>query len=186
MAFDAYEEHDACALAALVRAGDVAPEALLDAAQARIDERNPALNAVVAVSVDAARRELAARRAAGTERTGLLAGVPVLVKDLLSMVAGMPTCCGNRLLRERAPPAAADSTFVARLRAAGALIVGKTNTPEFGLTPTTEPEAFDADHRARGLRSDAQPLGPGAQRRRLEWWLGGGGRGRDRAAGHRR
>ena len=140
MAFDDYEQYDALGLAALVRAGKVSPGELLDAAQQRIAAHNPALNAVVLNADEWSRRELAQRRTAGIERDGLFAGVPVLVKDLLSTVQGLSTWHGNQLLQASLPPAAQDSEFIRRLRATGALIIGKTNTPEFGLTPFTEPE----------------------------------------------
>lgn len=143
MAFEDYEQHDATGLGALVRAGAVDPQALLEAARARIDARNPALNAVIGdidLAFEHAQRELALRRAAGTHREGVFAGVPVLVKDLLASVRGQTTWNGNRLCRNRLPAADHDSEFIARLRATGALIVGKTNTPEFGLLPYTEPE----------------------------------------------
>jgi amidase len=139
MAFD-YTTHDATALAALVRSGDLAPEALLDACEARVHAHNPRLNAVIVEAFDAAREDLAQRRRAGTEREGSLAGVPVLVKDLVSSVRGLTTWHGNRLLQRATAPADHDSAFIGRLRATGALIVGKTNTPEFGLVPYTEPQ----------------------------------------------
>jgi amidase len=141
---DEYERHDALGLAALVRDGQVRADELLDIALARIAAGNGALNAVIAEHPEFARRELAARRAAGRERDGVFAGVPVLVKDLLSTVTGLPTWHGNRLLRRALPAADHDSEFIARLRATGALIVGKTNTPEFGLAPFTEPELCGA------------------------------------------
>ena len=134
-----YERHDALGLAALVRAGEVSAEELLDAAAARIAAGNGALNAVIVDCPGFARAELAARRAAGREREGVFAGVPVLVKDLLNDVAGLTTWQGSRLLKGQ-PPADHDSNFVRRLHASGALIIGKTNTPEFGITPVTEPE----------------------------------------------
>lgn len=140
MAFDDYDQHDASSLAALVRAGEVSPEDLMAAAQQRIQRHNPALNAVIGQHDDWARQELARRRSAGTERKGVFAGVPVLVKDLLATVEGLPTWYGNRLLQASLPPAAADSEFIRRLRNSGAVIIGKTNTPEFGLLPFTEPE----------------------------------------------
>jgi amidase len=134
-----YERHDALGLAALVRAGKVSADELLDTAAACMAAGNGALNAVIVDGLGFARAELAARRGAGREREGVFAGVPVLVKDLLATVTGLTTWHGNRLLKTL-PPADHDSSFARRLRATGALIVGKTNTPEFGLTPFTEPE----------------------------------------------
>ena len=138
MAFD-YTVHDATAMAAAVRSGEVSPQELLQACEERVRTHNPRLNAVIVEAFDAAREELALRRRAGTEREGALAGVPVLVKDLVSSVRGLTTWHGNRLLQRAMGPADHDSEFIRRLRATGALIVGKTNTPEFGLVPYTEP-----------------------------------------------
>lgn len=135
-----YDELDATALAGAVRRGEVEPEALLDEAARRMATRNPAINAVIVDGLQQARDELAQRRAAGTHRQGLLAGVPVLVKDLLASVRGLSTWHGSRMLKSLLPVADHDSEFIARLRASGALIIGKTATPEFGLTPYTEPE----------------------------------------------
>ncbi|MBI5260177.1 MAG: amidase [Burkholderiales bacterium] len=146
LAFDEYEQHDALGLATLVRSGALSAEELLDAALQRMEQRNPALNAVIVRTEEYARRELALRRSAGTHREGVFAGVPVLVKDLLASVQGLTTWQGNRLFQARAPAAPHDSEFIRRLRGTGALIVGKTNTPEFGLTPYTEPELCGPSH----------------------------------------
>lgn len=134
-AFDEYERFDAVGLAALVRSGQVGAAELVEAAIARIEARNPALNAVIVPMYEQARE--AAQRHSGA---GLLAGVPLLVKDLLADVEGVPTGSGNRLLR--GIPWPRDSEIVRRLRAAGMVLLGKTNTPEFGLTPYTEPETY--------------------------------------------
>lgn len=144
MSPDEYDRHDATALAALVRAGEVTPETLLDCAEQRIAAGNGALNAVIAQYPEQARRALQARREAGREREGVFAGVPVLVKDLLSTIEGQPTWYGNRLLQRVLPPASHDSEFVHRLRATGVSLLGKTATPEFGLTPYTESELTGA------------------------------------------
>ena len=101
---------------------------------ARIEARNPAINAIVLKLYDSA------RAAAGQTLAGPLAGVPFLLKDLSATLAGTPTSEGNRRLG--AVPRGADSELVARYRQAGLIFVGKTNTPEFGLAPVTEPEAF--------------------------------------------
>ncbi|VTU37124.1 6-aminohexanoate-cyclic-dimer hydrolase [Variovorax sp. PBL-H6] len=130
MSFD-YEQHDALALGAMVRSGELGAAELLDAALARIAERNPALNAVVTPMYDAARTAIAAGLPDGPFQ-----GVPFLVKELVASVAGVPTTFGSRLYARNLP--AADSEVVARMRRAGLVIVGKTNSPEFGLSPTTE------------------------------------------------
>ncbi len=134
-AFGEYERYDALGLAQLVRAGEVQPTELVEAAIARIEARNPALNAVILPMYEQARAA-----AAGPLPDGPLRGVPMLLKDLLATVQGVPTAFGNRMLRS--VPAVRDSELVRRLRAAGVVLLGKTNTPEFGLTPYTEPEAF--------------------------------------------
>lgn len=133
--FPEYEQYDALGLAQLVRDGEITPLELVDAAIARIEARNPQLNAVIHTMFHQARQ--AAR---GDLPDGPLRGVPFLVKDLLAMVAGAPLSSGTRLLKNWAPPI--DSELVKRWNAAGLIILGKTNTPEFGLLPYTEPALF--------------------------------------------
>lgn len=134
ISFDDYAAHDGLGLAALVRTGQVSAAELLEAAVARIGAVNPALNAVVRTRFDAARLE--ANRA---DPAAPFCGVPFLVKDLISTLAGEPTGQGTRSLASLPMPH--DSDLVQRWRAAGLLILGRTNTPEFGLTPYTEPVA---------------------------------------------
>lgn len=131
-----YIEHDGLGLAALVARGEVSPLELAETAIARIERLNPRLNAVVTPLFD-----MALRRAA-QPFSGPFGGVPFLVKDLISTIEGVPTAGGNRLMK--ALPARQDSELVRRWKAAGLNILGKTNTPEFGLTPYTEPRAFGA------------------------------------------
>ena len=132
MTFDDYQRFDALGLADLVRRGEVGAGDLLDTAIARIEALDPALGAVVSKRYDAARAE-----AAHVDRTRPFCGVPFLVKDLLSSFAGEPTGSGSRVLRSLAMPVT--SEMVRRFRAAGLVTVGRTATPEFGLTPYTEP-----------------------------------------------
>ena len=127
-------------LAGAVRNGKVSPRELVEESLRRIDKANPELNAVIARRDDAALEE--ADTLSDERRTGPLAGVPLLVKDL-SHVAGMCTTFGSPLF-EHAAPATGDSTIVARLRAAGAIVVGKTNTPAFGWTGYTDNQLFGA------------------------------------------
>lgn len=130
-----YLRHDATGLAELVRRGEVTPLELVDTALARIERLNPALNAVIH------RMDTAARRAAQEPlREGPFRGVPFLLKDLLAMVQGEPFQCGSAFLRGFVAPH--DSELVRRYRRTGVVLLGKTNTPEFGLTPVTEPAAF--------------------------------------------
>lgn len=109
-----------------------------------IDRNNAELNAVVArddeAALDAA-REVDRRITAG-ERVGPLGGVPLLVKDL-EHAAGLPTSFGSAALGPpELPPATEDSAQVARLKAAGAIVVGKTNTPELGFAARTQNQRF--------------------------------------------
>lgn len=128
---------DATAMADAVRRGELDPADLLAAAMTRCDAVNPRVNAVVMRHDARARALLAARRDAGTARSGVLAGVPMLIKDLNTYVAGTVTTNGSRLFGD-APPAPHDSTIVERYEAAGMVVFGKTASPEFGLTTTTE------------------------------------------------
>jgi amidase len=130
-----YLRFDATGQAELVRRGEVAPSELVEAAIARIERLNPRVNAVIH------RMDESARRAAGdTLPDAPFRGVPLLLKDLLSPVAGEPFRAGSRFLLEYVPPH--DSELVRRYRRAGFIFLGKTNTPEFGLTPFTEPALF--------------------------------------------
>ncbi|NJD18381.1 MAG: amidase, partial [Gemmatimonadetes bacterium] len=131
---DEYLSHDALGLAALVRAGEVSPVELLDTAMARAQALNPGLNAVVRFM------EADARAAAAAPAPGPFTGVPFLAKDLITFYRGHPTTSGSRLLTGFTPDH--DSEMARRVRAAGLVIFGKTNTPEFGLVPFTEPELF--------------------------------------------
>jgi amidase len=123
--------------AATVRAGEISARELVDASLAAIERRNPEINAFVTVVAERARAEADAIEP-GDERP--LAGVPIAVKDLGPVTEGIRTTFGTSLSGDWVPPF--DSAMVARLRAAGAVIVGKTNTPELGITPVTEPARF--------------------------------------------
>jgi len=132
ISFADYGRHDALGLAHLVASGEVHPRELVEAAIARIEEANPALNAVVHKHYDRARAE-----AAGELPDGPFRGVPFLLKDLLVLLEGTCTTNGCRLYAGQIAPR--DSEIVRRQRAAGLVIVGKTNTPELGILPVTEP-----------------------------------------------
>ncbi|MEW6268111.1 MAG: amidase [Thermodesulfobacteriota bacterium] len=131
---------DATAQAELVHRREVAPLELVDAAIARIERLDPTLNAVILPSFDKARAQAASRDLPD----GPFRGVPFLLKDLGGQSAGDRYCAGTRLLRDLGRREEADSYFTAKLRAAGFCFVGRSNTPELGLLPTTEPEAFGA------------------------------------------
>lgn len=130
-----YDAYDALGLAELVRSGQVTPLELVEEAIRRIELTNPAINAVICKMYNQARTA-----AQGTLPDGAFRGVPFLVKDLGAMVAGVPQSSGTRLLKEWSPPV--DGELVRRWKAAGLIILGKTNTPELGITPYTEPVAF--------------------------------------------
>jgi amidase len=128
---------DATAQATLVRKNEVTPRELVEAAIWRIEKLNQQLNAVITPMF-----ELALETADGPLPPGPFAGVPFLLKDLQAAYEGVRLSAGSRWLREFKPNG--DSELVKRYKRAGLVIVGKTNTPEFGLLPTTEPEAFGA------------------------------------------
>jgi amidase len=128
---------DATAQASLVESGDVSASELLEASIERIEAIDPKLNAVVIRWFDEARAT-----AAGSLPDGPFEGVPFLLKDLWAAYQGQPLSNGNKALKEAALPSPADTTLVARLRAAGFVTAGRTNSPELGSLPTTEPEAW--------------------------------------------
>ncbi|GAB5450822.1 MAG: amidase [Halioglobus sp.] len=130
---DEFATLDATAQAELVSTGKVSPLELVDAAIARIERGNEALNAVIHQRFERAREE-----AQGDLPDGPFRGVPFLLKDLDGFSAGDPFHGGNRALAEAGYVAPADSYLTTKFREAGLLILGRTNTPEFGLVPSTE------------------------------------------------
>ncbi len=129
--FAEYEAYDGLGLAELVARKDVKPEELLDAAVERVGQRNPRLNAVIFPCIEKAR---AAIRAGLPE--GAFRGVPFLLKDLAAGLAGEPLTSGSRLFADFIPDH--DTELTARYKRAGLVIFGRTTSPEFGLTSTTE------------------------------------------------
>ncbi|MBP7341800.1 MAG: hypothetical protein KA957_05745 [Syntrophaceae bacterium] len=128
---------DATALAGLVRKKEVQPFELVDDAIGRMEKLNPELNAVITPMYELAREAAKARLSEGP-----FTGVPFLLKDVLALYKGVPTSMGSKLLKQHAPDH--DSELVSRYKKAGLIVLGKTNAPEFGILPTTEPEAFGA------------------------------------------
>jgi amidase len=126
---------DGTAQADLVRRKEVKPIELVDAAIERIERLNPTLNAVVTPMYEEARRA-----ASGPLPDGPFTGVPFLLKDLLASYGGVRMTSGSAYLRDYV--SSHDSELVARYKRAGLIVLGKTNTPEFGLAPTTEPHLF--------------------------------------------
>jgi amidase len=132
---DELSQMDATAQAELVRKKEVKPLDLVQAAIDRIERINPRINAVVTRLYDEA---LAAAETVSIEAP--FAGVPFLLKDLAASLAGVPMSSGSRWLKQYVPDR--DSELVVRYKRAGLIILGKTNTPEFGILPTTEPALF--------------------------------------------
>ena len=132
--FSEYEQYDALALADLVRRKQVTPDELLEAAIERVEARNPAINAVTMKLYDYGRQAIA-----DGLPDGPLRGVPFLMKDLTSPVAGVRMTRGSRFFADT-PPSPADSEHVKRLKRAGLVIFGRTNTCELGLSLTCEPQ----------------------------------------------
>src|SRR5580698_3445865 len=131
MSFAEYDQYDATGLAHLVRRGEVSPAELLEEAIARIERHNPKLNAVVYKAYDEARKTAKTKLPDGPFK-----GVPFLIKDIGMPVKGWPMTNGSAYLRGYVSNH--DSELVRRYRQAGVVLVGKTNTPEFGIPGTTE------------------------------------------------
>jgi Asp-tRNA(Asn)/Glu-tRNA(Gln) amidotransferase A subunit family amidase len=130
---DLFASHDALAVGQLVKTGKLGARELLDGTLARLRALNQSLNAITDF-YDGPLLEKSVAMAG----TGPFEGVPFVVKQLMADCAGTPTTLGSRFFA-RQPVAVADSAAVARMRRAGLVIVGRTNTSEFGLAPTTEP-----------------------------------------------
>lgn len=133
--FAEYDNYDGLGLAKLVREGEVSAIELLDEAINRTERINAELNAVVHKLYDQAREAIRAGLPGGPFQ-----GVPFLLKDLHLAMSGTITSNGSAMWRDSV--ADHDSTLVARYRQAGLVIFGKTNSPELGLMPVTEPKAF--------------------------------------------
>tara|TARA_R110000868_G_scaffold12012_2_gene58389 strand:+ start:2157 stop:3740 length:1584 start_codon:yes stop_codon:yes gene_type:complete len=129
-----YLQADACSLAQLVKQGDVSAAELLDLATSQLQRLNPQINAVNLSMLPQAQQRVQ------ETLSGPLAGVPLLIKDAVQDYAGLPTANGSRGFRHVVP--AQHSTVVQRLLDAGAVIIGKTNTPELALKGFTDPHAF--------------------------------------------
>ncbi|MDB5284728.1 MAG: amidase, partial [Bacteroidota bacterium] len=135
MTFDEYRKHDAIALAELIKKKEVTATELLDIAIKRAEEVNPKLNSVVTKFYDRAKEQLKQ-----VDATAPFAGVPYLIKDLGPQLKGTGYTGGSRILKEYISDE--NSNVTDRILKAGLVIFGKTNTPEFGLTPFTESELF--------------------------------------------
>ena len=132
-----YEAHDTLGLAALIARGETTPEEVLEAAVERVEARNDAVNAVTNRLFEHGRQAIA-----DGLPDGPLRGVPYLLKDLGASLAGCPTTRGCRFFEDVVP--AEDSEHVKRLKRAGMVIFGRTNTCELGLSLTCEPQLHGA------------------------------------------
>lgn len=128
---------DGMGMAELVRNKEVTPAELVEVVIERIERVNPQLNAIVTKMYDEARLS-----ASSELPDGPFTGVPFLLKDLQAAFQGVKMTAGSRYLRDFVPNL--DSELVRRYKKAGLIVAGKTNTPEFGIMPTTEPELFGA------------------------------------------
>lgn len=135
---DEIAQLDATAQSQWIARGDAKPLELVDAAIARIEQLDPQLNSVVTRQFERARAEAVAPGLPA----GPFTGVPMLLKDLGAHLAGDPVHCGMRILKELDWREPAETYFAAKVRAAGFIVLGRTNSPELGLLPTTEPESY--------------------------------------------
>ncbi|HEX7775750.1 MAG TPA: amidase family protein, partial [Parvibaculum sp.] len=133
--FADYEKYDGLGLADLVRRREIKPEDLLDEAIARTEATNPKINAVVLKHYDEARAQIARGLPEGPFR-----GVPFLLKDLHLLLDGTITSFGSAAFQSN--KADHNSTLTERYLAAGLVIFGKTTSPEFGLSISTEPRLY--------------------------------------------
>src|SRR5579863_4409513 len=129
---------DALGQAELVRQKKISPRELVDSAIARIEKYDPSLNSIITRTFEQARK-----RASQPLPAGPFAGVPFLVKDL-EPVAGVRQTFGSAAFKSNS--ATYTSEVILRMERAGLILVGKSNTPEFGLLPVTEPRAYGATH----------------------------------------
>jgi amidase len=136
MAIAEYGRLDGLGLADLVRRREVTAGELMEEAIARAERINPRINAIVAPLYGQARRDAGAPPPSDAP----FVGVPLLLKDLDAALAGIPLTAGSRYLAGFRP--ARDATIVERFKRAGAIVFGKTNLPELGITPFTESKLF--------------------------------------------
>ncbi|WP_010529587.1 amidase family protein [Lentibacillus jeotgali] len=128
-----YMQLDAVDIAELIRMKEMTPDEFLNLAFQRLEQVNPALNAVVHTRKD---RVMAEVESLGVERS--FSGVPMLLKNLSQSLENEPITSSSKLMKDHI--GRQDSNYVSKLRAAGFLFMGHTNTPEFGLKNITEPE----------------------------------------------
>ncbi|TQF66372.1 amidase [Rhodococcus spelaei] len=150
-----FDNQDMTGLAAAIRDGEVSAREVVEFALHRLEERNPTVNAVVCERGEAALAEVD-----DGLPDGPLRGIPFLIKDLGADVAGLPTTNGSRMFAGRI--AQQDSKLVSRYRRAGLVVIGKTNTPEFGQNASTEPVLFGPTRNPHRLTHSAGGSSGGA------------------------
>jgi amidase len=157
MRLDEYAKHDALGLAELVKKGEATPAELRQTALDAIAKVNSALNAVLQVLADQSAKEVA-----GSVAKGPFQGVPFLIKEIMCHAAGVPLDYGSRLAQGVVFPH--DTELMARFRRAGFVLVGTTQTPEFGYNPTTETVLHGPVHNPwmRGRSAGGSSGGSGA------------------------
>lgn len=134
---DEIRDLDATAQAELVAQGEISPSELVDIAVKRAGAINPEINAIISPLYEEAEAD-----ATGELPDGPFRGVPFVFKDLGAGLAGQPFHMGNRLLKEKGFTVPFDTHLGSRFRDAGLVTIGRANTPEFGILPTTEPVAY--------------------------------------------
>ena len=134
-----YRSSDGVAIAAAVRSGEVSAPEIAEAAIRAIEALNPALNAVIHTRYDIGRA-----MAAAVSPDAPLAGVPFLLKELATNWAGVQATSSSRFLRDQIAPA--DNEIARRIRAAGLVMLGKTNAPENGWSIGCEPALYGPTH----------------------------------------
>jgi amidase len=144
---------DATGQAELVRSGEVSARELVEGAIARIEALNPRLNAVIVTDFERALKAAAIRPADDAP----FGGVPFLLKDIGANQIGLPYWAGSRALKDAGYLGGGDTVLGARFRAAGLITLGKTNLPEFGSCPTTQP--FSCGPTANPWDPDRSPAG---------------------------
>ena len=147
---------DAIEMREAVASGEVSPKELVQETLEKIEQRNPSLNAVVHLQAERALEEAEARSFEGLP----FGGVPLLLKDLGQNQAGEPSSAGSKLLK--GIPVSRTDNFVKRLEAAGFIIVGRTNTPEFGFKNMTEPQLWGPANNPYDLNRNAGGSSGGA------------------------
>ena len=136
---DALAQLTATQAASQIHSGEISPLELVNACIAQIEAANPSVNAVVTTCFDRAREEARALEGRGQGSLPPLAGIPVLIKDN-QLTEGVATTLGSPIHRDRVPTE--DAGIVKRLRAAGAIVLGKTNIPEFSIGANTKNPLF--------------------------------------------